>query len=171
MKNKSQAELKLLKVRETLTDNADGNPEPSRLENSNQACAETRQEVCIKCGNVITKKRKGVKFCSDKCRTAYNAYKWCLKHNKFKDPGVGSGGNQEGDRNHNYKTGKGSYNKKAFKFKESVCNKCESTENLLVHHVDGNRSNNELYNLEILCKKCHQEHHTKRDSLGRYTKG
>jgi hypothetical protein len=59
---KYQAELKLPKLGETLTDNADGNPEPSILENSNKACVETRQGVCIKCNNVITKTRKELKY-------------------------------------------------------------------------------------------------------------
>ena len=167
----SQAELKPFKVGETLTDNADGNPEPSRLENSNQACVETRQRVCIKCNNVITNKRKGLKFCSPKCRAAFNSYKWCLKNNKFEKPGVGSGGNQEGLNNHMYKDGVGIYSKKAFNNKRHFCERCGSEENLLAHHKDHNRSNNELYNLEILCKRCHQEHHAKRDNLGRYTKG
>lgn len=168
---KSQAEVKLLKVGETLTDNADGNPEPSTTTSVVEACVETRQGVCIKCNNVITKKRKGLKFCSPKCRSAYNAYQWCLRKGKFKKPGVGSGGNQEGQNNHMYKTGIGSYSKKGFANLPNICNKCQSLENLLVHHKDENRSNNELDNLEILCKRCHQKHHETRDKLGRYAKG
>ena len=35
------AELKLLKVGEPLTDKADGNPEPSSSDSSEQACVET----------------------------------------------------------------------------------------------------------------------------------
>lgn len=167
----SQAESKPFKVGETLTDNADGNPEPSRLDSSNQACVESRQRVCIKCNNVITNKRKGLIYCSSKCRSAYNSYKWSIKNNKFKKPGVGSGGNQEGINNHQYKNGIGNYNKLAFKNKINICNRCSSVENLLVHHIDHDRSNNELDNLEILCKRCHQKHHENRDSSGRYTKG
>lgn len=48
MKKKQLAEVKLLKVGEHLTGNADGNPEPSTLEISKEACVETRREVCIK---------------------------------------------------------------------------------------------------------------------------
>lgn len=167
----SQAEVKILKVGETLTSNVEGNPEPSKLENSNWACVETRQGMCIKCNNVITNKRKGIKYCSTKCRVAYNAYQWCLRNNKFEKPGVDTGGNQEGSKNHQYKTGIGTYHKKAFANKEAKCNRCSTIDNLLVHHIDEDRSNNELYNLEILCKRCHQKHHEHRDSLGRYTKG
>jgi hypothetical protein len=135
------------------------------------ACVETRQGVCIKCDNVITNKRKGLKFCSSKCRNAYNTYQWCLRQNKFEKPGVGRGGNQEGVNNHQYKTGIGTYSKKGFANLPNVCNRCQSLENLLVHHMDEDRSNNELYNLEILCKGCHQKHHETRDNLGRYAKG
>lgn len=167
----SQAEVKLLKLGETLTDNADGNPEPSNSENSEWACVETRQGVCIKCNNVITNKRKGLKFCSPRCRNAYNTYQYCLRKGKFKKPGGGSGGNQEGENNHMYKTGIGTYSKKGFTNLPNICNRCQSKENLLIHHKDENRSNNELCNLEILCKRCHQKHHETRDTLGRYTKG
>ena len=166
-----QAEVKPFKVGETLTDNADGNPEPSRLENSNQACVETGQRVCIKCNNVIINKRKGLKFCSAKCRTAYNTYQWCLRHNKFQKPGSGSGGNQDGHKNHMYRTGIGTYHKTAFTNKVNECERCGSIENLLAHHRDEDRDNNELDNLEILCKGCHQKHHETRDKSGRYTKG
>ena len=165
-----QAEIKSLKFKETLTDDADGNLEPSKLENSNWACAETRQGVCIKCNNVITNKRKGLKFCSTRCRNTYNSYQYHLRKGCYKKPGVGSGGNQEGKNNHQYKNGIGTYHKKAFAFKESICERCDSIENLLVHHKDEDRNNNELYNLEILCKRCHQKHHTHRDALGRYAK-
>lgn len=39
------AEVKPFKVGEALTDNADGNPEPSSSEE--QACVETRRRVCF----------------------------------------------------------------------------------------------------------------------------
>jgi len=167
----NKAEEKPFKVGEALTSDVDGNTEPSTSENSEEACVETRRRVCIKCNNVIPlNKYKNAKFCSDKCRSAYNAYKYCLKHNKFKKPGIGSGGNQLGTDNHMYKTGIGTYNKLAFANKEHKCERCTDTNNLLVHHKDHNRENNELDNLEILCKRCHQKHHEYRDSQGRYTK-
>lgn len=165
------AELKPFKFGELPPDNTEDNPEPSILENFKRACVETRQRVCIKCGNVITKKRKGLKYCSAKCRSAFAAYKWCIKNNKFEKPGVGSGGNQETNKNIQYKNGIGIFHKIAFSSKPHICERCGSINSLLVHHRDHNKSNNELYNLEILCKRCHQEHHCIRDSKGRYTKG
>lgn len=173
-----QAEVKLLKVGEPLASNVDGNPEPSRSED--QACVETRRGVCnssssrrcLKCeGPIPSTKYKNAKYCSERCRSAYITYQWCLKNKRFEKPGSGSGGNQEGEKNHQYKTGIGLYSKKAFEHYGRQCNRCQSTKHLLVHHKDENRANNELENLEVLCKRCHQEHHCIRDLFGRYTKG
>jgi DNA-directed RNA polymerase subunit M/transcription elongation factor TFIIS len=122
----SQAEIKSFKLGETLPSNVGGNPEPSSSENSERACVETRQRVCIHCNNVITNPRKGLKYCSPKCRSAYISYRWSLKNKKFKKPGVGSGGNQKSKRNHMYKNGIGIYHKLAFDEKEHTCERCGS---------------------------------------------
>lgn len=163
----SQAELKLVKVGEPLTGNADGNPEPSM--SKDKACVETRRQVCIKCGAPI--KYIGAKYCSSRCRNAYNAYKHAIKTGKIKNPGIGSGGNQLGENNPNYKTGIGSYSQLAMAHYGRICNRCGSENNLLVHHINEDRTNNNLSNLEVLCKACHQNHHYKRDEFGKYTKG
>lgn len=167
----NQAEVKPFKVGEPLTDNADGNTEPSTSENSEGACVETRRGVCIKCSNVIIGKYKNAKYCSTKCSSTYRTLKWKIKKGLIKSPGVGLGGNQWGVNNHQYtgKSGAGGCIR-AMRELPNICNKCESTKNLVAHHIDHNRSNNELSNFEILCKKCHQAHHTKRDSQGKYTK-
>lgn len=171
MKNKitlGQAELKTSKFREPLTSKVDGNPEPSSQEREG---AETRHWLCMKCdGEIPIDKNNNAKFCSNKCRTSYNSYKWCLKNNKFKKPGVGSGGNQLGEDNHQYKTGIGTYNKKALAYYGHVCNRCKTNSNLVVHHIDEDRTNNNLNNLEVLCKKCHQNHHCIRDKQGKFIK-
>lgn len=39
------------------------------------------------------------------------------------------------------------------------CNRCGTTEQLLVHHVDGVHTNNVVENLEVLCNPCHTSHH------------
>jgi hypothetical protein len=42
---------------------------------------------------------------------------------------------------------------------KNACERCESVVNLLIHHRDENRHNNDPTNLETLCKRCHQLHH------------
>jgi 5-methylcytosine-specific restriction endonuclease McrA len=164
--NKSQAEVKIRKFGERLTDNADANPEPS-LENKEGV--ETRHGLCMKCdGQIPSDKYRNAKYCSTKCRNAYNSYKWRVSKGLIEKPGVGSGGNQLGENNHQYKTGIGSYSTKAFKRYGRQCNRCKSTTNLLVHHINHDRSNNNIENLEVLCKKCHQNHHCIRDEKGRF---
>lgn len=166
-----KAEIKPFKVGEPLTDNADGNTEPSTLDSSKGACVETRRKVCIKCGNLISQtKYKSAKFCSSSCRSADASNRYKIRKSLIKKPGVGSGNNQWGKDNHQYKFGVGTYKATAFNNLPHYCNRCKSINNLLVHHKDHTRKNNNLENLEILCKRCHQKHHCKRDSFGKYAK-
>ncbi len=63
------------------------------------------------------------------------------------------------------------YRDLAFKNLPHQCNTCgwnNYIEVLLVHHIDHNRSNNNLSNLEILCPTCHDMHHYLTKS-GRFT--
>ena len=39
------------------------------------------------------------------------------------------------------------------------CNRCGTTEQLVVHHRDGVHTNNTPINLEVLCSPCHTSHH------------
>ena len=59
----------------------------------------------------------------------------------------------------------------AFARKRRTCEICGVTvKGLHVHHIDGNRENNALNNLQILCVTCHHNemHPRERDSLGRF---
>lgn len=165
----SRAELKPVKVGEPSADNAGGNPEPSRTEEV-QACVETRRRVCIQCGGPIPpEKYRNAKYCSDLCRNRFIGYRWKVNAGIIKNPGVGSGGAQQAENNHRYIHGKGSYSRRGFEHYGRICNRCGSMKHLLVHHKDENRTNNQLENLEVLCKGCHQKHHETRDAFGRYT--
>ena len=131
---------------------------------------ETRRDLCIKCGNIL-KGRTGKRFCNEKCRNRYHSLNNRIKKGLIKRPGVGSGGNQLGSNNHQYKDGIGCFRKIAFAYYDNVCNRCKTMKDLVVHHRNENRHDNTIENLEILCKKCHQNHHChKCKYTGKYIK-
>ena len=168
----NKAETKLVKVGESSACNDGANPEPSSSQE--QACVETRRRVCIKCNKEIdSSKYKSSKYCSTLCRSAAATQRYRLKHNLIKNPGVGSGNNQGYHETHaTWKDGIGTFKQIAFEHYPKICNRCGSDKNICVHHIDENRHNNVIGNLEVLCKKCHQTHHCKRDLItGQYIKG
>lgn len=120
-----------------------------------------RQKYCKDC-KLEVERRKSLERWKKNGRPQYSNDKWekCEDGKwRYKKHGY----NQKGENNNNYKNGIGTYNKKAFENQEHCCSNCGATENLLVHHKDEDRTNNDLSNLTILCKKCHQEHHMERD--------
>ena len=70
-----------------------------------------------------------------------------------------------GDPNHSYKTGPSegplginTYRKQALKVYEPACSRCgysQYIELLDIDHIDSNRDNNTLTNLQVLCVACH----------------
>ena len=111
---------------------------------------------CGNCGEKVYRapsqdksSKSGKVFCSRSCSTAYN--------NQFKI----------GDKHPNWTNSHRTYRTKAFKYKEKVCEVCgynKYPEILEVHHIDGDRRNNELSNLQIVCPTCHAEIHFKEKS-------
>jgi hypothetical protein len=62
-----------------------------------------------------------------------------------------------GSFNGMYKGGISTYRRDAFEefgF-EKVCFHCETTEDIVIHHLDRNRYNNRKSNLRPVCRKCH----------------
>ena len=49
--------------------------------------------------------------------------------------------------------------------KKDECEICGSTQNLDIHHIDGNYQNNELDNLVCLCRSCHMKEEHRKDNL------
>jgi hypothetical protein len=43
-----------------------------------------------------------------------------------------------------------------------ACEKCGKEEDLQIHHIDEDRSNNRISNLEVLCYTCHKKRHRKK---------
>lgn len=82
--------------------------------------------------------------------------------------GCGSGGNQQGEKNHNYKNGLSHYRDNFLKWNPDICQCeiCGSVDYLVVHHVDQNRKNNKPENLMMLCRSCHAQVHGLAASLG-----
>jgi hypothetical protein len=102
---------------------------------------------CDKCGNKFELKKSQLKaskselhFCSRKCkdeaqRTENSILK--IKH---------------------YTNGSSIYQAIAYRNYGKICSNCgydEFEEGLEVHHIDGNRNNNDLDNLIVLCGRCH----------------
>ena len=57
-------------------------------------------------------------------------------------------------------TKEGIYRRIAFDSLPHHCDICgETQKKLIVHHIDGNRQNGDLENLQILCHSCHQKLH------------
>lgn len=134
-------------------------------------------------------KSGGGKFCSQKCASRYNANKhiqhnvicaycnksfhrkpsklksksglyFCCKNHKHKAQKI-SAGFTELHPPH-YGKIENDYRKLAFDNYSHKCNRCpydKRKDVLVVHHIDHNRQNNALENLEILCRNCHHEHH------------
>lgn len=61
-----------------------------------------------------------------------------------------------------YGSGDSYYREMAFRSKEHECERCKYNKHpeiLEVHHIDRNRENNKIENLEVLCPRCHCEEH------------
>lgn len=124
-----------------------------------------RTIICTQCQNEFQteSKRKDKRLC-DACLHK-NKIKQVMVARKKRIPtteiGVGSGNSSV---NKNRTLTKNTYRK----MRKDKCELCGNNINLCVHHVDGNRNNNDTNNLLTVCKKCHQQHHVIRDELGRF---
>lgn len=107
---------------------------------------------CSWCNKLYHKKpstkklsKSGLYFCSRKC----------------KDEAQKIDGLKELHLPH-YNNGSTNYRTKALREYLNECKRCgwkQVPKILQVHHIDENRSNNDITNLEILCPNCHAEHH------------
>ena len=100
------------------------------------------------------------KVAMDTLRKNFNNWGWEIRpkevqstmHNKLNKRGKNYG---KQNKNYNY-----IYTKVAFSNYPPICCICgykKHREALEVHHIDGDRSNNEVSNLRILCPTCHKE--------------
>lgn len=87
--------------------------------------------------------------------------------------GVGKGGNQRRDNNHQWIDGRGVYRdiveETIGKRATNICFSCRSQKDVRVHHIDEDRRNNDPFNLVPLCRTCHDKQHVfPRDKDGKY---
>jgi len=107
--------------------------------------------ICTQCGkkiekvpSQIKKSKSGNHFCSQSCANAHNNSLY-----------------RSGENHPNWNGGYGSYRERALKEYGSCCQnkKCSmgnvKEEMLDVHHIDGDRGNNAIDNLVVLCVWCH----------------
>jgi len=106
---------------------------------------------CATCGTDVTATRSRLRrsvsgkiFCSKSCSV--------VDKNK----------NRTGLLHPNYNNGKASYRSNAFKFYGESCTVCGYNNKIVleVHHKDGNRNNNDISNLDVLCPTHHKEYQT-----------
>lgn len=119
--------------------------------------------ICKRCGAPFQKAAKKAYYCED-CRKKVRSEQ-VMRSRKKRFPetaiGVGSGGNQRGRNNHNFKDGLSHYkdNYNRLHPEDNCCAICGSTRCLVVHHVDMNRKNNHPDNLVKICRSCHAQVH------------
>ena len=61
------------------------------------------------------------------------------------------------------------YRTKCFSEHPHECHFCGDEDNLEVHHIDGDRSNNSVDNLIPVCHDCHWDIHSTRETLSEWT--
>jgi len=135
---------------------------------------------CPNCKGIFTRHKRLIKseYCSRKCKSekeikvtltcatcdlsftrtpsktksASNNVHFCCR--KCKDEGQKSIKEIQPDH---YGTADEPYRRKALNHYKHICNRCSYSNFLAleVHHLDRNKENNDLTNLEILCANCH----------------
>ena len=111
---------------------------------------------CLRCRKPFSPTGANCKRCPP-CRHEHNL-EVCKKrwHRTY----VKKGYNQKGKNNNAWKGGSSPayYQRIAYEAHGNLCMQC-GNKAVLVHHLDGNRSNSSKENLGVLCKRCHQVKH------------
>jgi len=123
---------------------------------------------CLTCGKEIYCQKwqaLNKKFCSKQCRANY-------PENIKKAINAIKKANTQGENNPRYIDGRWVYRKAIFGIKPNKCEICGELKKtkLLAHHRDGNRKNNTMDNLMILCYSCHNVIHRLSEKTGKQRK-
>jgi hypothetical protein len=134
-----------------------------------------KEKQCLICGVLFQPTGSCAKYCVPcqgiHLKEYHRKYMYARKvaSGEIQNPGVGSGGlTGRGKANHMYRDGLAivkNYLGKQLKEERRYCEACRK--DLLsvnkwqwcIHHKDHDQSNNEIENLMLLCKRCHQIHH------------
>jgi len=114
----------------------------------NKARDEKLELVCAFCKIVFYKKQS-------KAKQVKHQWHYCSRLCKDSAQQIDSG---IGIKPPHYDNGQSVYRSRALRNYGAKCNHCaydKYTEMLDVHHIDGDRSNNQIENLEVLCVWCH----------------
>ncbi len=131
----------------------------------------SREVECKECGNVFGFNGRGRRWYCDDCRkivTAKLSHAHRAKTGQIQRPGVGSGGNQWGERNPAWKGGvgktkyKSNYRHRCFRVWPRSCVICDSQDRLQTHHINGDPDNYSTSNLVPVCHTCHWKIHYRR---------
>jgi len=148
-----------------------GKKETVRLSNNAKycsSCSQKHKKSCVKDNEVFVihgkARQRGYKIKCPKCgleRIVRNDFKYktklckhCSTSEIYKKIGKETGPLK-------YKNGIGSFRKKALKYFSPKCFICkeENIKKIDVHHIDQDRTNNDITNLIPLCKSCHRYIH------------
>ena len=139
-----------------------------------------KEKTCEVCGCTYAARGTASRYClpcaKERARIASRtgSYAHKLRNGMINKPGVGSGGNQDGSNNHQYKHGL--YTSFYTEGKQMLldighCERCHKdlteakSSEWCVHHRDHDRTHNVRSNYELLCKRCHQLEHNCQDNL------
>lgn len=119
---------------------------------SRKCCNAAKQNrvivICTFCSSEVTKTRS-------RLRNSRSGFFFCDRVCKEKAQSLV--GDCKAIQPNHYGTGNGkySYRERAIKNFGNVCELCKWDGPIEVHHIDGNRANNKLQNLCVLCPNCH----------------
>jgi len=113
-----------------------------------QAVTSTDQYVCASCGHAFVRP-------PSKARNSKSGLQFCSRECKEKAQSIGGIATIQPDH---YRDGASVYRQRALRSSGRCCKRCgyEADVRMLdVHHSDGDRSNGDISNLEVLCVWCH----------------
>lgn len=119
-------------------------------------CQQCNSEFAVspKLGEKWAAKTGRGKYCSRECKALSQKGKHFSPDTEFKKGQVNVK-RRSGFRPHNYINGMWGYRK----YRANSCQDCGSENYLMVHHIDHDRTNNNIENLKTVCAKCHKLYH------------